>query len=309
MKIKKIVLAVSIFGLLGTPCFSQDILNKQLPNPDGPNLDQIQDQVDGKFPPLMNHQRLVGGAIQEIWNDSLPESGILHVKDPVGKTIKVIIRENMPLTITLPPGQKILDFTVGDQEAFDGRRCPSDEGCLWIWAKHPGFDALVSILTQDRIIYPIYVRSESFNSVNLPHTWLRLGSDQPAFDTLETAQSSASYTPKEEPLTEAINPADAPTWTRSANFDPTKIKHDLEMSGDKEIAPVNLWRDDKFTWLDWGQDNDPQRWPAAWEVVDGIDQPVRVRKSKDNRFLIVETTGPITLRRGEKTVCIRPANG
>jgi type IV secretory pathway VirB9-like protein len=307
MKIKFLVLSVLV-AAYGSTAYGQDLGSQPIPPATGPDLHQIQNQAQGVYPPLTNHQRVVGGAIQGVWNDAQPEAGVLHIIDPIGQTIRVIVREAMPLTITLPPGQKVLDFTIGDQEAFGGKRCPSDDGCLWIWSKHPGFDALVSIVTQDRVIYPIYVRSEAFNSPNLPHTWLRLGSETPAFDTGPDQPMTVYPSQNDEPLTEAINPADAPTWTRSARFDPTKIKHDLEMTGDAEIAPVTAWRDDKFTWLDWGENNDPQRWPAAWEVVDGIDQPVRVRKSKDNRFLIVETTGPITLRRGEKTVCLKPTS-
>lgn len=41
------------------------------------------------------------------------------------------------------------------------------------------------------------------------------------------------------------------------------------------------------------------------QVVDRVDQPVNVRKSPDRRYLVVETINPITLRYGEKTVCLR----
>ena len=284
----------------------QDIDRAPLPPPDGPGFRQLQEQLEGDYPPLSDQASSVGGAIQEIWNDAPPEAGVLHVRNPVGKTIKVRIRESMPLTITLPPGQKVLDTTLGDTQAFGTRACPSDDGCIWVWANHPGFDSLITIVTRDRIVYPIYIRGEAFNSRNIPHTWLRLGSGDPGFESPRYDQDLQGDPVEDDPLSEVMDPSAAPVWTRPASFDPAKIRHDIAMTGDAEIAPVTVWRDDKFTWLDWGENTDPRRWPAAWEVVDGIDQPVRVRKTRDNRFLIVETTGPITLRRGEKTVCLRP---
>jgi hypothetical protein len=139
-------------AVAGAQASAQDIGSQPLPPPNGPDVGQIESQARGDYPTLSNPAHNVGGAFQEIWNNASPEAGILHVKEPVGKTIKVIIREAMPLTITLPAGQKILDFSIGDQEAFGAQRCPSDEGCLWVWSKHPGFDSLISIVTQDRSV-------------------------------------------------------------------------------------------------------------------------------------------------------------
>lgn len=95
------------------------------------------------------------------------------------------------------------------------------------------------------------------------------------------------------------------TWLNELKFDPTKIRHDVEMRGDKTITPVLSFRDERFTYLDYGADNEGKVLPVAYQVVDRVDQPVNVRKSPDGRYLVVKTINPITLRYGEKTVCLK----
>ena len=287
------------------------------------SLDQIMEQLLGDYSVLNNAAGpLAGGAIQESWDHAGPTAGVLHVLDPEGKTIKVILRVGMPLTITLPDGQIIADYILGDQVNFDTRECPNVPGCIWVWSKAAGFDSLLSIVSDGGLVFPIYIRGEGVSSKNIPHTWLRYGARGPKTGVVVRPApgpgpvfGSSSDTPVSELSSPegdnggagvGVGVADVPIrWTRHVTFDPGTIRHDLVMTGDAEIAPVTVWRDNWFTWLDWGEDHDLQRWPVAFEVVDGIDQPVRVRKTKNNRFLIVETTGPITLRRGEKVVCIR----
>lgn len=72
------------------------------------------------------------------------------------------------------------------------------------------------------------------------------------------------------------------------------------------IAPVAAWRDDRFTYLDFGpRAASMSTWPVAALVVDGIESPVGTRVAGPNRsVMIVEAIGNVVLRNGQHVVCI-----
>ncbi|WP_204348969.1 hypothetical protein, partial [Klebsiella pneumoniae] len=53
------------------------------------------------------------------------------------------------------------------------------------------------------------------------------------------------------------------------------------------IAPVAAWRDDRFTYLDFGpRAASMSTWPVAALVVDGIESPVGTRVAGPNRSVM-----------------------
>lgn len=288
---------------------ARDLLSTPLPPPTQTIQEQAAKQDKGNFGDL--RQIPPAGAIQEAWDVIGGDEAVLWAKDPNKRATKVRLREGMTTTFWMPAKEPIEEFVLADNQNFGAQKCSKTPHCLYLWPKNTGFDSNLTIVTK-KGAYTFYFRSYSIASHEIPHLKVMVGSQAPevmpdgtpAIDNAPGAKASAK--PQASAPADAINPTDAPEWVASDEYDPTTIAFDLQMTGDKEIAPVNVWRDSRFTWLDYNDKRDPKDWPAVWRVVDGVDEPVRIRKTKDNRFLIVEATGPLTLIKGEKVVCIRP---
>jgi hypothetical protein len=281
------------------------------PPADSGPTDLITRQELGDFDAMLLRQRPVGGSIQDAWTDAAADAGIVKYPHPRFETMKVLLREGMATALVFN-NDDVLNAVSGDTVNFGVERGELSN-VLYVWPKATGYDTSLIVETEDGAVFAFYLRSETFLSKNIPHTKVLIGPTNDRLGSLATTDirditinADGSRPPpvdSAEPETDANG---IPFWTRSSSFDPEKLRHDLEMSGDMEIAPVGAFRDDKFTWLYWGEESDADVWPAVWKVVDDIDQPARIRRTRDGRYLIVEHTGPLTLRHGEKILCLRP---
>ncbi len=215
-----------------------------------------------------------------------------------GRTFKVILREGMGTMFKIPDWDSIDQSVLADSLNFRQKEM-NNPSLLYVEAVTAGADTNLTIIGKSGNIYNFYLASESVLSENI--------SDQVVY--VEAAEPNIlGKKPEEAAQAESITSLlkkSKPEWVRELKFDPSKVRHDLEMHGDKLLAPVLIFRDNRFTYLDYGIEHDRSVWPVAYQVIDRVDQPVNVRKSPDGRFMVVETINPITLRYGEKTVCIR----
>jgi len=277
---------------------------------------QIEAQIQGQFSKPADIRAIPpGGAIQNAWDTAPANAGILDIVDPRNVTPRLVIREGAVTTIILPEGEAILEPILGDGQNFR-ITYGEDKRVLHVSVTAAGFDTNLNITSDSGAVYSFYLRGETWRSGNIPATKVRLGARNTTSlpnRLKEAPQIAGSSGPRgietadqKQALAAHTSPATAPEWTREHDFDPSKTRYDLEFSGDETLAPETAFRDDKFTWLYFGDDSDAQTWPAVWAVIDDIDRPVRVRRSPDGRFLVVEHSGPITLRNGERVLCIRP---
>lgn len=295
-----------LFTLLLQPAQAQ-ILDVT-PTPQEP-ANRIDDQSEGRFNPLSVREIPPGGSIQDAWDNAEPNAGIITFPTPRLQTMKIALREGFVTSVILN-NDEVLSSVLGDPINF-ANRTGTLSNLLYVWPKATGYDTTLTIETRSGQVLVFYLRSETFNTTNITNTKVFVGTAGPAIsvapariDTATAQPPTTNQSPEEIDIAET-DANGVPYWTRSSRFDPTKIRQDLVWSGDTSIAPVSAFRDDKFTWLYWGEDSDGQKWPAVWAVEDGIDKPAKTRRTKDGRYLIVETTGPLTLRRGEKTLCIK----
>lgn len=105
----------------------------------------------------------------------------------------------------------------------------------------------------------------------------------------------------------------SPEWLRNIRFDPAKLRfRDYDVSigreKDREIAPVRVFHDATYTYLDFGEKADMIEKPTVRMVMDEIDTPVAyaVTGPTDNIYA-VHAIGDFTLRAGDKIVCVRYA--
>lgn len=287
---------------------------QELPPLPPPNA-AVEAQARGEFP-TMDGDIGPSGLIQDAWTTARPESGIYRPKWSPARVVKVHLREFITTTIALPAGEEIGEWVIGDETHFGTRpaRLPNQQH---VWVKKPGADSNLNIISTSGTIYSFYLRGETWNSRNIGYQVVEIDPVVPGFSTPAPQRGSIGQGP-EPRFSDASGPyveaslktgvsagGDSGEWLHENPYDPAKIRLDRIMRGDPEIAPQAVFRDDRFTYLDFNNVAG-QPWPAAWAVYDRVDQPVNTRKSQDGRFLIVETIQPITLRHGQKVVCILP---
>jgi type IV secretory pathway VirB9-like protein len=273
----------------------------------------IDKQKAGDFA-AMKREVAPGGAIQSAWDAAPADAGVYQGKWSPGSVLRMRVREGMTSTVALPPWDTVSTYTLADRVNFGSRKVPGHAGYVELWTVHPGYDTNLTIVGASGNIYAVYVRGETWNSKNVPDLVTYVRAIQP-LGAMAGGEKPPEHEGKDGGAKEgrakaAVAAAEvlakqAPEWLRRKNFDPFTVRHDREMSGDESIAPELIFRTDDMTILDFG--TKVSDWPAAFEVKDGVDVPVRTRKSKDGRFMGIETVGPLTLRLGEKTVCIKPS--
>jgi hypothetical protein len=100
-------------------------------------------------------------------------------------------------------------------------------------------------------------------------------------------------------------------WIKSIPVDPTEFRFDLDVfipnPDDYVIAPERVWRDQVFTYIDFGEKalNMNQR-PVVSLLVEDGESPVGFRtEGPQSRLLVVEAVGDMVLRSGGRIVCIK----
>lgn len=220
-----------------------------------------------------------------------------------GRTFKVILREGMGTVFKLPDWDTLDQSVLSDSVNFRQKEM-NNASMLYVEALSAGADTSLSLIGKSGNIYNFYLASESVFSDNISDQVVYVDAAMPSVKNFFSTESDLKRKESVDTF-EKMTKNEKKTWLNELKFNPTKIRHDVEMRGDKELAPVLVFRDDRFTYLDYGYDSDSRVWPVAYQVVDRVDQPVNMRKSPDGRYMVVETINPITLRYGEKTVCLK----
>lgn len=109
-------------------------------------------------------------AVQSAWTDSDPRANVGIFEYNERTTIKMLLREFMHSTIVLPKGEKILDFTLGDNMNFKAALVDKElSNVLYVWGQHAGADTNLTIFGKSGNIYLFYLRNHSIRSDYVPH--------------------------------------------------------------------------------------------------------------------------------------------
>lgn len=312
MKFRRQILTLAAFLACAQAAQAQEVFDENAPLPDG--NPQIEQQLQGDFPSMNRSVPPPLGALQHAWDNAGPEAGITRFQYEAGRSFKVTTREGMTTTIRLPEWESIEAVILGDQTIY--RYQQLNDNTIEVWTTIPGSDTSLKILGDSQNIYSIYLRSETFNSNNVPDLTIYIDASSPSI-SVPGAVNGGGATPGGptqssfitgsgsggSALTRADSPS--PDWIKAIGYDPSRIRRDTAMFGDAELAPDDIFRDDQFTYMCFGEqwDDSALMVAAPYEVVDGVDRQVNFRVA--HNCMIIETTGPLTLRRGEKVLCVR----
>ena len=281
----------------------------------------------GEFPELRRREvgalPVEGGMIQEAWNESPETAGVVRFTVCANCVYKLRTRELMVTTLILPEDTQIERADIGDPAGFEVEARAAN--ILAIRPASFGIDTNLNVYT-NKGVFSFYMRAEGFNSNHVPDLLVRITDtsvaiEPPTPETSDTAPDERQETPvpsgaaaRIETETEAdaesilddFTPRyEANDFVERVEFDPGKLHgfDDYRLWGDGELAPERVFRDEFFTYIQFGDRWNAVELPVAFVVIDSIDEQVNTRVQ--GRTYIVESTSPlITLKSGTKYICV-----
>jgi ComB9 competence protein len=214
----------------------------------------------------------------------------------------------MSTTIKLPQGEEILSIDVGDPGHYKVRK--QGKRIVALKPLSYGNDTSLIVYGKSGTVYPFYVRSEGYNSDNVP-------------DLLVVIEDNGftEYVVEEKPILMESDKEGLPTSTlpsssavsetsqdegyvREIAFDPSTIKGfgEYRVSGSIRPRPEVIFRDDQFTYIQF-ENWDGEELPTAYVVYDGLDELVNTRVM-GKTYVIESVNDVISLKSGNKYLCI-----
>lgn len=269
------------------------------------SVTQAQSQAAGNFGPLARPDS-IGGQIQEAWSRPGKKQGI-HVQNFCGDCVyKVRLRQYMVSAIQLPKGIKIKSADLGDSSRFEVKK--RSDNTLAVKPTGAGVDSSMLVYTDDGDVYSFYLRAEGINSKSVPDVSFRIVGPQSA------GMSFVEFDGKGNPVggggETALATNNSKDFLQTAKFDPGALRgwDQYKLWGDKKLRPEQVFRDDHFTYIQFGEKWNDLELPTAYVVVDGIDELVNTRV-QGTTFIVESTHRLITLKSGQSFMCIQYMGG
>ena len=289
------------------------------------SLDQVADNSQGQYQ-TMNMGYAVGsiGMTQSAWLDPLQNLGEGQTKPAYSKyywspdlVLPLRLREGMFTLINFPEWEVLESIYIGDEQNFTGEI--SGPNTLLLYPKQSvGVDTNVVVFGRSGNKYVFYVKSEGYNTERLTNSIIDIEVVDDKKNSEKTAGSagggklgysgSATNGGAKSLFTRRNQKED---WIKSIPLDPTKLRFDIEVyvpnPDDVVIAPERVWRDDIFTYIDFGERalSMTQR-PIVTLIVERSEIPVSFRADgPNNRLIIVEGIGDMVLRNGKRMICLK----
>ncbi|MBS0184782.1 MAG: TrbG/VirB9 family P-type conjugative transfer protein [Proteobacteria bacterium] len=225
---------------------------------------------------------------QEAWAAAPPQAGVYRVGYQKDHVVRVKTRPFMTTTISLPKWEEILEVILGDDHFFlVEKKGPS---LISILAKEEGCDTSLTLIGKTGNIYPFYIRSLGIHSSHVPDIVVYIevkGGRESPFQEVFLKEAEIDYLQQ------------VPFSSENLIFSYNMFQKDL---ASLDIAPERVYSDGIWTWLDYGKAWDGKPLPAIYQRIDEVDTPVNtcIEGSK----IIVHGLPPLTLKNGQKVICI-----
>lgn len=265
--------------------------------------EQARLQASGDFG-VMQRNVSIGGQIQSAWSYKTKGQGV-HIEELCDTCVyKVRLREYMTTAIVLPERMEIESVDLGDTNRFDAKR--RTKNILVVKPLGSGVDSSMKVYTKEGQVLSFYLRSESVRSKHAPDLTFKIEdridtSGLQVINFVDGANGTAS--PSVQGQMAATGAKD---FLKTATFDPSKIRDfdSYKLWGDKSLKPEQVYRDDNFTYIQYGDKWNDIELPTAYVVVDDIDELVNTRVI-GTTFVVESTHRLITLKSGQSYMCIQ----
>lgn len=297
------------------------------------SLDQNADQSQGQYMPMnMGYAGFNSlGMTQAAWLDPMQNLGEGQSRPAYSKyywspdlVLPVRLREGMITLVNFPEWELIEDMYIGDNATFDGQI--SGPNTILLYPRkgaNVGVDTNIILFGRSGNRYVFYAKSEGVNTERLTNSIIDIdvignnggagggsygGGYGGAGRGVNASAGGGNGYSVDSTFTKRNQRND---WIKNIPVDPTKFRFDIEIyvpnPDDVVIAPERVWRDDIFTYIDFGEKalNMTQR-PIVTMIVERTEVPVGFRtKGPNNRLIIVEGIGDMVLRNGKRMVCLK----
>lgn len=278
------------------------------------------------------------GMQQKAWNKPMEHLGEGQSKPGYSRyfwtpdlVLPLRIREGMHTLINFPSWEYIENVYIGNETAFGVQNAAPN--AIMVFASNPdmiGMDTNMMVFGRSGNRYVFYLRSETFNADRITNAVV----DIIVSDAKFTPDDSGK-TPYSEGLSEPGNTGmssfggkagngrakgkgnktksfvSGETWLEDLEMDPEKLKFDIDVfipnPEDMEIAPERVWRDEIFTYIDFGPKalSMIQR-PVVSLLVQNTESPIGFRtRGPNGRLMVVEGIGDLVLRNGKRFMCLK----
>lgn len=297
------------------------------------SLNQNADQSQGMYQPMNIGYTGISslGMTQSAWLDPLQNLGEGQIKPAYSRyywspdlVLPIRLREGMITLVNFPEWEMIENVVIGDHKTFDANI--TGPNTVLFYPKSGamvGVDTNIIVFGRSGNKYAFYARSESVNTERLTNSII----DIEVIDAPKNAGSAGSAGgvsgggrvnastyrgdnsfSADSTFTRRLQKED---WIQSIPLDPTQFKFDVEVyvpnPDDVVIAPERVWRDNIFTYIDFGERalTMHQR-PIVTLIIERIETPVGFRtKGPNGRLIVVEGVGDMVLRNGKRIVCLK----
>ena len=272
------------------------------------------------------------GMQQKAWNKPMEHLGEGQSKPGYSKyywtpdlVLPLRIREGMHTLVNFPSWELIENVFIGNESAFGAQKVAPNG--LMIFAASVdlvGMDTNMIVFGRSGNRYVFYLRSETFNTDRITNSVVDIIVNDNKFVPDEsglTPTASGSVTGGKG-LNSGFGGGNArggkkttknatEDWLVDLEVDPEKLRFDIDVfvpnPADMEIAPERVWRDEIFTYIDFGPKSlTMTERPIVNLLSQGSEVPIGFRtRGPNGRLMVVEGIGDLVLRNGKRLLCLK----
>lgn len=277
------------------------------------------------------------GMQQKAWNKPMEHLGEGQTKPGYSRyywtpdlVLPLRIREGMHTLINFPSWELIENVFLGNESAFGAQKVA--QNALMVFAASVdlvGMDTNMIVFGRSGNRYVFYLRSETFNTDRITNSVVDIVINDAKFvpddsGTTPFASGAAVTGAAAGVMNVSAGSGGAlrsgkknttkngtEDWLADIEVDPEKLRFDIDVfipnPSDMEIAPERVWRDEIFTYIDFGPKalTMTER-PIVNLLSQGAEVPIGFRtRGPNGRLMVVEGIGDLVLRNGKRILCLK----
>lgn len=327
LKIRIFAMVLMLSGFSATDVFAQSAARDA--------MDAAIEQSNGQYSELDMPYLWSLGMQQKAWNKPMEHLGEGQTKPGYSRyhwtpdlVLPLRIREGMHTLVNFPSWELIENVYLGNEGAFGAQRVATN--ALMVYARNielVGMDTNMIVFGRSGNRYVFYLRSETFNTDRITNS------------VVDIVVNDEKFTPDDSGLTPVAsgavqvggpmgtmggsrmgggsggmnkkNKSELEGWLDDIEVDPEKLRFDIDVfipnPLDMEIAPERVWRDEIFTYIDFGPKSLAMlERPIVNLLIQGSEVPIGFRtRGPHGRLLVVEGIGDLVLRNGKRLICLK----
>ena len=275
------------------------------------------------------------GMQQKAWNKPMEHMGEGQSKPGYSRyfwtpdlVLPLRIREGMHTLINFPSWELIENVFLGNESAFGAQKVA--QNALMVFAANVdlvGMDTNMIVFGRSGNRYVFYLRSETFNTDRITNSVVDIVVNDAKFVPDDSGQTpfasgavgsgavsfggSGGFGGALRGAKKTTTKNGTEDWLADIEVDPEKLRFDIDVfvpnPADMEIAPERVWRDEIFTYIDFGPKalTMTER-PIVNLLSQGSEVPIGFRtRGPNGRLMVVEGIGDLVLRNGKRILCLK----